>query len=211
MAADKSMNVLVIDDYKTMVRIVRNLMDQLGFKNVDEAGDGKTALEMMQNKSYGLVLSDWNMQPMTGLQLLQEVRADARLRTTPFIMITAESKMENVVAATAMPISAVPVLPVNIALIKGFSVVGVRAGEYARRFPERGKAIRDAMLALSTFFPASVQCAARREALAALAAEIVRRREDIVAAIDADFGGWSAAQAAHFSEGGVFDQIIVKQ
>ena len=92
MAVDHSMPVLVVDDYKTMIRIIRNLLKQLGFANVDEAGDGSAALDMMRQKQYGLVISDWNMEPMTGYELLREVRADDRLSTTPFIMVTAESK-----------------------------------------------------------------------------------------------------------------------
>ena len=99
MAVDMKMNVLIVDDYKTMLRIVGNLLKQLGFSNIDEATDGATALEKLRQKPYGLVISDWNMEPMTGLQLLKEVRADAKLKALPFIMITAESKTENVVAA----------------------------------------------------------------------------------------------------------------
>ena len=78
MAVDKSMSVLVVDDYKTMIRIVRNLLEQLGFKNIDEALDGPTALEKIRTNDYGLILSDWNMVPMTGYELLMAVRADAR-------------------------------------------------------------------------------------------------------------------------------------
>jgi two-component system, chemotaxis family, chemotaxis protein CheY len=99
MAVDTSMPVLVVDDYKAMIRIIRNLLKQLGFANVDEAGDGSAALDMMRQKQYGLVISDWNMEPMTGYELLSEVRTDDRLSRTPFIMVTAESKTENVVAA----------------------------------------------------------------------------------------------------------------
>ncbi len=99
MTPDKSMNVLIVDDYKTMLRIIRNLLKQIEYNNVDEATDGAEALARLRSGNYGLVISDWNMQPMTGLQLLQEVRADARLKSVPFIMITAESKAENVVAA----------------------------------------------------------------------------------------------------------------
>ena len=99
MPIDKSMNVLIVDDYKTMLRIIRNLLKQIEFNNVEEATDGAEALAKLRAGNFGLVISDWNMVPMTGLQLLQEVRADARLKVTPFIMITAESKTENVVAA----------------------------------------------------------------------------------------------------------------
>ena len=99
MTVSRSMNVLVVDDYKTMIRIVRGLLEQLGFHNVDEALDGPSALQRLQEKEYGLVLSDWNMSPMTGIDLLRAVRAEPRTRTVPFIMVTAEAKTENVVAA----------------------------------------------------------------------------------------------------------------
>ncbi len=118
MAVDKSMNVLVIDDYKTMVRIVRNLMDQLGFKNIDEAGDGPTALEMIRNKTYGLVLSDWNMQPMTGYDLLKAVRADERTKNVPFVMVTAEAKTENVIAARQAGCNNYIIKPFTLAVLK---------------------------------------------------------------------------------------------
>jgi len=113
MSIDKSMNVLIVDDYKTMLRIIRNLLKQIDFNNVDEATDGAEALTKLRAGQYGLVISDWNMQPMTGLQLLQEVRSDTRLKTTPFIMITAESKMENVVAAKQAGVSNYIVKPFN--------------------------------------------------------------------------------------------------
>src|ERR1043165_4782751 len=99
MAIDASMSILVVDDYNTMIRIIRNLLKQLGFENVDDASDGTAALAKMRAKKYGLVISDWNMEPMTGYELLQQVRADPALGTTPFIMVTAESKTENVIAA----------------------------------------------------------------------------------------------------------------
>jgi two-component system, chemotaxis family, chemotaxis protein CheY len=99
MALDPSMPVLVVDDYATMVRIIRNLLQQIGFADVDDANDGSRALAKMHEKRYGLVISDWNMEPMTGFELLREVRADPELGGTPFIMVTAESKTENVVAA----------------------------------------------------------------------------------------------------------------
>src|ERR1035437_495513 len=83
MAIDKAMNVLVVDDYKTMVRIVRGLMEQLGFKNSDEATDGPSALAKIRSKDYGLILSDWNMSPMSGYDLLKAVRAEARTKSIP--------------------------------------------------------------------------------------------------------------------------------
>jgi len=113
MAIDKSMNVLIVDDYKTMLRIIRNLLKQLEFDNVDEATDGAEALAKLRAGNFGLVISDWNMAPMTGLDLLKEVRADARLKHLPFIMITAESKTENVVAAKQAGVSNYIVKPFN--------------------------------------------------------------------------------------------------
>ena len=80
MAVDLSMPVLVVDDYNTMVRIIRNLLKQLGFENIDDANDGSAALAKMRARKYGLVISDWNMEPMTGYDLLQQVRADPRPR-----------------------------------------------------------------------------------------------------------------------------------
>ena len=118
MAVDLNMPVLIVDDYKTMLRIIRNLLKQIGFNNVDEATDGKAALEKMQQRKYGLVISDWNMEPMTGLELLKEVRADEGLRPTPFIMITAESKTENVVAAKEAGVNNYIVKPFNAATLK---------------------------------------------------------------------------------------------
>ncbi|HPQ50833.1 MAG TPA: response regulator, partial [Alphaproteobacteria bacterium] len=99
MSVDKNMNVLIVDDYKTMLRIIGNLLKQLGFNNVDEATDGGMALEMFKNKNYGLVISDWNMEPMSGLDLLKKVRVLPANANVPFVMITAESKTENVIAA----------------------------------------------------------------------------------------------------------------
>ena len=99
MALDPSMPVLVVDDYSTMVRIIRNLLRQVGFSDVDDANDGAAALAKMRAKRYGLVISDWNMEPMSGYELLLQVRADPALGETPFIMVTAESKTDNVMAA----------------------------------------------------------------------------------------------------------------
>lgn len=118
MAVDKSMNVLIVDDYKTMLRIIRNLLKQLGFNNVDEAADGAEALGLMRGKQFGLVISDWNMEPMTGYELLKEVRADAHLKDTPFIMVTAESKTDNVIAAKKAGVNNYIVKPFNAATLK---------------------------------------------------------------------------------------------
>jgi len=113
MAVKKNMPILIVDDYKTMLRIVRNLLKQIGFENVDEATDGSAALEKLRDKDYELIISDWNMEPMTGLQLLKEVRSDERMKATPFIMITAESKPENVVEAKKAGVNNYIVKPFN--------------------------------------------------------------------------------------------------
>jgi two-component system chemotaxis response regulator CheY len=118
MSVDKSMQILIVDDYKTMLRIIRNLLKQLGFDNVDEATDGSEALQKLREKQYGLVISDWNMEPMTGLQLLREVRKDVKLKGLPFIMITAESKTDNVVAAKEAGVNNYIVKPFNAATLK---------------------------------------------------------------------------------------------
>jgi two-component system chemotaxis response regulator CheY len=118
MSVDMQMNILIVDDYKTMLRIIRNLLKQLGFNNVDEATDGSVALQKLRDKEYGLVISDWNMEPMTGIQLLREVRADAKLKALPFIMITAESKTENVIAAKEAGVNNYIVKPFNAATLK---------------------------------------------------------------------------------------------
>jgi len=113
MPMDKNTPVLIVDDYKTMLRIIRNLLKQLEFENVEEATDGQEALNKLRAGAFGLVISDWNMQPMTGLDLLKEVRADVRLKGLPFIMITAESKTENVIAAKQAGVSNYIVKPFN--------------------------------------------------------------------------------------------------
>ena len=118
MAVEMSMPILVVDDYKTMVRIIRNLLKQIGFDNVDEAADGQEAFEKIKKQSYGLVISDWNMEPMTGYELLKKVRADDSVRSTPFIMVTAESKTENVVAAKKAGVNNYIVKPFNAATLK---------------------------------------------------------------------------------------------
>jgi two-component system chemotaxis response regulator CheY len=127
MAVDLSMPVLVVDDYNTMVRIIRNLLRQLGFEHIDDASDGSSALVKMEQRKYGLVISDWNMEPMTGYDLLQKVRANPEMAETPFIMVTAESKTENVVAAKKAGVSNYIVKPFNAQTLKSKidSVFGV--------------------------------------------------------------------------------------
>jgi two-component system chemotaxis response regulator CheY len=124
MAVDMNMKVLVVDDYKTMVRIIRNLLKQLDFNNVDDAAEGVEALRKLREGNFGLVISDWNMEPMTGFQLLKEVRSDDTLKDLPFIMVTAESKTENVIAAKEAGVSNYIVKPFNAATLKA-KMVGV--------------------------------------------------------------------------------------
>jgi two-component system chemotaxis response regulator CheY len=118
MAVDKNMQILIVDDYKTMLRIIKQLLKQLGFDNVDEATDGGMALEMLKQKKYGMVISDWNMEPVTGYELLKSVRADAELKHLPFILITAESKTENVIAAKQAGVNNYIVKPFNADTLK---------------------------------------------------------------------------------------------
>ena len=113
MAVDRALPILIVDDYRTMLRIIRNLLQQLKFSNIDEATDGGAALTRLRERRYGLVISDWNMHPVTGLELLREVRADPQLADVPFIMITAESKTENVIAARDAGVSNYIVKPFN--------------------------------------------------------------------------------------------------
>ncbi len=113
MSIDTGMKVLIVDDYKTMLRILRNLLRQLNFHNVNEANDGAEALQLLRGDSYGLIISDWNMEPMTGIELLREVRSDDRLKPIPFIMVTAEDKTENIIAAKQAGVSNYIVKPFN--------------------------------------------------------------------------------------------------
>ena len=113
-----NMKVLVVDDYATMRRIIKNLLTQIGFTDIDEAADGASALEKLRQGGFGLVISDWNMEPMTGLQLVKEIRADAELKDMPFIMVTAESKTENVVAAKQAGVNNYIVKPFNADTLK---------------------------------------------------------------------------------------------
>ncbi|MGD0632965.1 MAG: response regulator [Beijerinckiaceae bacterium] len=118
MTVDINMPILVVDDYHTMVRIMRGLLKQIGFENVDDAANGEAALEKIQQKQYGLIISDWNMEPMTGFQLLEKVRAGTASANVPFIMVTAESKTDNIVAARQAGVSHYIVKPFNAATLK---------------------------------------------------------------------------------------------
>ena len=115
---DTNMPILIVDDYKTMLRVLRNFLLQLNFGNIAEATDGSMALQKLRQQDFGFVISDWNMEPMTGMQLLREVRADDKLKHLPFIMITAESKSENVVAAKQAGVSNYIVKPFSAKTLK---------------------------------------------------------------------------------------------
>ena len=118
MSVNKMMPILIVDDYKTMLRIVRGLLNQIGFTNIDEASDGAAAYQIIQKKSYGLVISDWNMEPMSGYELLKKIRADEKTKMLPFIMVTAESKTDNVIAAKQAGVSNYIVKPFNAETLK---------------------------------------------------------------------------------------------
>jgi two-component system chemotaxis response regulator CheY len=111
MAADPNMKILVVDDFATMRRIIKNILTQLGFKNIIEADDGTTALNVLKTEKIGLIVSDWNMPKMTGLDLLKAVRADAAMATTPFIMVTAEAQQDNIILAVKAKVSQYIVKP----------------------------------------------------------------------------------------------------
>jgi len=113
MAIDLSMPVLVVDDHGTMICILRNLLKQIGFEDIDDAVDGSAALTKMRDKKYGLIISDWSMTPMTGRELLRRLRADPALSQTPFIMVTPETKTENVTAAKQAGVDGYILKPFN--------------------------------------------------------------------------------------------------
>ena len=111
MGYDTDMKVLVVDDFATMRRIVKNILTQLGFKNIVEADDGATAVDLLKNEKVDLIISDWNMPKMTGLELLQHVRADAAMADVPFVMVTAEAQQDNIILAVKAKVSQYIVKP----------------------------------------------------------------------------------------------------
>jgi two-component system chemotaxis response regulator CheY len=116
--ADKNMRFLVVDDFSTMRRIVRNLLKDLGFNNVEEAEDGQDALNKLRESKFDFVVSDWNMPNMDGLQLLSEIRKDPALGQTPVLMVTAEAKKENIIAAAQAGASGYVVKPFTAATLE---------------------------------------------------------------------------------------------
>ncbi len=105
MPADPNMKIMVVDDMSTMRRIVRNVLKQLGFTNVEEAENGKEALEKLKGEPYGFVVSDWNMPVMTGIDMLRAIRADEALKQIPVLMVTAEAQKENIIEAVQAGVS----------------------------------------------------------------------------------------------------------
>lgn len=105
MAADPNMKIMVVDDMSTMRRIVRNVLKQIGFTNVEEAENGKEALDKLKSEPYGFVVSDWNMPVMTGIDMLRAIRADGSLKDIPVLMVTAEAQKENIVEAVQAGVS----------------------------------------------------------------------------------------------------------
>jgi len=119
MQLDTNMRILIVDDYATMLRILRNLLKQLGFENVHEASDGQAALKQFETYKYDLVISDWNMEPMTGFDLLRAVRSNPETAATKFIMITAESATENVIAAKRAGVNNYIIKPFTSEILQG--------------------------------------------------------------------------------------------
>ncbi len=115
--ADQNMRFLVVDDFSTMRRIVRNLLKELGFTNVDEAEDGQVALHKLKNSQFEFVVTDWNMPNMTGIELLRAIRADAQLKHLPVLMVTAEAKKENIIEAATAGASGYVVKPFTAATL----------------------------------------------------------------------------------------------
>jgi two-component system chemotaxis response regulator CheY len=129
MALNVTLPVLVVDDSGLMISIIRGLLHHLGFSDIDDANDGAAGLTKMRIRRYGLVISDWNMAPMTGYEFLREVRGDPVLKRTPFIMVTSESKTENVIAAKKAGVDNYIVKPFNAFTLKAKidSVLAARA------------------------------------------------------------------------------------
>ena len=114
----KTMKILVVDDFPTMRRIIKNLLKDLGFENVDEAEDGAMGLEKLRNGNFEFVVSDWNMPNMDGLEMLKEIRGDAALKELPVLMVTAEAKKENIIAAAQAGASGYVVKPFTAATLE---------------------------------------------------------------------------------------------
>ncbi|ACO78967.1 Response regulator CheY [Azotobacter vinelandii CA] len=116
--ADKNMSILVVDDFPTMRRIVRSLLKELGFNNVDEAEDGQDALNKLRGGSFEFVVSDWNMPNLDGLEMLKQIRSDDGLKHLPVLMVTAEAKKENIIAAAQAGANGYVVKPFTAATLE---------------------------------------------------------------------------------------------
>jgi two-component system chemotaxis response regulator CheY len=117
-ALDKDMKILIVDDFSTMRRIIKNLLRDLGFSNTSEADDGQTALPMLQNGNFDFLVTDWNMPGMSGIDLLKAVRADDRLKTMPILMVTAEAKRDQIIEAAQAGVNGYVVKPFTAAVLK---------------------------------------------------------------------------------------------
>lgn len=115
---NKDMKILIVDDFSTMRRIIKNLMHDLGFNNTSEADDGKTALPLLQSGNFDFLITDWNMPGMTGIDLLKAVRSDPRLAKLPVLMVTAEAKREQIIEAAQAGVNGYVVKPFNAAALK---------------------------------------------------------------------------------------------
>jgi two-component system chemotaxis response regulator CheY len=111
MAMDKNMKILIVDDYSTMRRIIKNVLHEIGFDNTDEADDGKTALPMLQGGGYDFLITDWNMPGMQGIDLLRAVRANEKTAKLPVLLVTAEAKREQIVLAAEVGVNGYIVKP----------------------------------------------------------------------------------------------------
>nr|WP_036161469.1 chemotaxis response regulator CheY [Marinomonas ushuaiensis] len=115
---DKNMKILIVDDFSTMRRIIKNLLRDLGFTNTVEADDGTTALPILQGGTIDFLVTDWNMPGMTGIELLRAVRADEKLKTTPVLMVTAEAKRDQIIAAAQAGVNGYVVKPFTAVALK---------------------------------------------------------------------------------------------
>ena len=115
---DKNMKILIVDDFSTMRRIIKNLLRELGFNNTHEADDGTSALPMLQNGDFDFLITDWNMPGMTGLDLLKAVRADAKLKDLPVLMVTAEAKRDQIIEAAQAGVNGYIVKPFTAQTLK---------------------------------------------------------------------------------------------
>lgn len=116
--ADKNLNFLVVDDFSTMRRIVRNLLKELGYNNVEEAEDGVDALDKLKTGQFQFVVSDWNMPNLDGLDMLKKIRADDAMKDLPVLMVTAEAKKENIIAAAQAGANGYVVKPFSAAILE---------------------------------------------------------------------------------------------